>query len=55
MVADDVFIAAYGLLYPDWSNSVIASDLRKRHGFNVNILGLRKEYLGAMNYFHNTF
>ena len=23
MVADDVFIAAYGLLYPDWSNFIL--------------------------------
>ena len=40
MVEAKVWIAAYGLIHPDWSSSVIVNDLTKRHGICVNFASL---------------
>ena len=38
MVEDKVWIAAYGLIHPEWSDSVIASDIKKNHNIDVNAI-----------------
>ena len=35
MVETEVWIAAYGLIHPEYSNSVIANELNKKHNIKV--------------------
>ena len=35
MVETKVWIAAYGLIHPEWSNLVIANELNKKHNIKV--------------------
>ena len=35
MIENKVWIAAYGLIHPEWNDSVIAIDLKKNHGIEV--------------------
>ena len=37
-INEHVLIAAYGLVHPDWSTSVIMTDIKKTHALNVNFV-----------------